>query len=469
MTAQSTPAAPGDTPARHRGTAGADGPSRRDFLARGGTIAAGLLAVPVLGSLSACSGSSADEPLSFWNFYGPGGAVAGQSQWFVDTVDTWNRQNREQIQLRYIPNPDYINGSTLSTAFAADKGPDIFLLSPGDFLRYYNGKVLAELTPYLQPGVRGDYVKGALETRTVNDKVYGLPMEIEPLAIYYRQDAFEKAHLSEGDIPKTWDQLLNVGAKLRTSQRFGLLFETIPGYYQNFTWYPFMWMGDGSPLDANGTSSTFRSKAVIDALQLWGTAVDQGIAPGSMLGTGGGDINSNLASGYTAMQQTGVWALADLASGANKNLPVGVFKLPVPAGGTYTTSLGGWAFVANARGRNPDAAARFCAWALASTSPDGIDRARRWNTVVKTNLPPRTSVVEAARHHGAFTGLFGQFADVIAVGGRGEPRYPPQVYKAVSDALQATQLGGQSGVQAAARGADVINSYIGGYHGAGIV
>lgn len=443
--------------------------TRREFMQRGGAIAAGLLAAPALGSLAACSSKSDSGPMSFWNFYGPGGGVPAQDRWFRTTVAQWNRRqrtDRDRIALRYVPNGDYISGSVLSTGFAAGNGPDVFLLSPGDFLRYYNGGALQDLTPHLAPGLREDYVPGALETRTVGDRVYGLPMELEPLAVYYDKRAFDRAGVSEP--PATWNELLELGARLRTGNTFGMLFETVPGYYQNFTWYPFMWMGGGSPVNADSDGSSFDSASVKAALNLWGESVRRGIAPRSVLGSGGGDITANLGSGFTAMQQTGVWAIADHAAGAAKDVPIGVFKLPVPPGGQYTTALGGWAFVANARGKNPERAAEFCAWALGSTDAAGIERCRQWNTVVKTNLPPRRSVRALAERRGAFTGLFKTFADEIAVGARGEPRYPPQVYKAVSDAIQAVQLGGEPAAGAASRAADIIDSYLGGYRGADI-
>ena len=63
--------------------------------------------------------------------------------------------------------------------------------------------------------------------------------------------------------------------------------------------------------------------------------------------------------------------------------------LPIPNGGKAATDMGGWAFVANSKGKNPEAAAKFIAWALGSTDAEGVQRQLQWNTVVKTNVPPR--------------------------------------------------------------------------------
>lgn len=447
-----------------------DGLSRRSLLRGTGALAA-TAAIGSVPLLSACGGGDSGDgkTLSFWQFYGPGGDVPGQSKWFEDVVALWNKNNDVKIKLRYIPVGDYIGGSQLQTAFSSGKGPDIFLISPGDFLRYYNGKVLQDLTPYLDKDAVADYKDGVLDTRTVDGKIYGLPMEVEPLAMFYDTKAFEDAKLSEADLPKTWDDLLDVADKLTTKKRFGVLFDTAPGYYQNFTWYPFMWMGGGDAVAPDQKSSRFDSPGTVQALKFWQDSITSKVAPRKAQGNGAGDPVANVAGGYCAMQQTGVWGVAALAA-EKKDFRYGVFTLPVPDGGQYTTDLGGWAFVANAKGANPKEAAKFIAWALSSTDDAGVERGRQWNTVVKTNIPPRTSVQEAAEAEGAFSeGVLKTFADEVTPGGRGEPRYTPEVYKAVSDAIQECQLKNADPGKSAADAAEKIDTFLASYKGAPIV
>lgn len=447
------------------------GVTRRGFVQSSAGLAvaslfAGSAATLLGGCGSSASGGSSKE-LVFWNFNGPAPDNNPQSQWFVKLVEEWNKNNEVKVKLHYLPVADYLAGTALQTAFQSGEGPDIFLISPGDFLRYYNGGVLKDLTPYLSDQVKSDYVPGVLDTRTVDGKIYGLPMEIEPLAMFYDVKAWEAARLSEGDIPTSWDQLLGVAEKLTTSKRFGVIFETIPGYYQNFTWYPFMWQAGGDAVKDG--KSAFDSPGTIAALQLWQDTIKHGVAPRKPQGDGGGNAPANLASGYVAMEQTGVWGISDLAH-QKPDFTYDVFKLPTPPGGTYVTDMGGWAFVANAKGKNPDAAAKFVAWALASTDAEGVDRCRRWNTVAKTNLPPRKSVNDAAEKAGAFEApAMKKFVDEIAPGGRPEPRFPPEVYKAISDAVQACQLGGADCADAAGTASDTIDTFLQSYQGAPIL
>ncbi len=437
---------------------------RRKLLAAGTALVGGsLLPMPYLSRARAAEG-----PLKFWQFYAPGGAVPGQVQWFQDMVKGWNDSQEAKVELEYIPTSQYINGTKLQTAFAAGEGPDIFLISPGDFLRYHNGGALLDLAPYVAAEVRADYYDTAIATRLVDDGLFGLPMEVEPMAIYYSVKAFKEAGLGEADIPKTWDQLLEVAKKLTNDRRFGILFETNPGYYQNFTWYPFLWQGGGEIVGKDGKSG-FNSDAAKAALKFWQDAVAQGVAPRKPLGYGANDIAANLGSGFCAMQNVGIWGISALRN-ADPNFEYGVFKLPLPPGGQDRTVAGGWAFVANANGRNTEAAGKFCAWALGSMEPDSVKRVADWCTKAKSDMPPRKSAFAEATAAQAYgSGAMKIFAEQVFPTARGEPRVPPQVYKAISDAIQACQLNGEDPGKRAEMAAQQIDSFLAGYDGAPIL
>jgi multiple sugar transport system substrate-binding protein len=58
------------------------------------------------------------------------------------------------------------------------------------------------------------------------------------------------------------------------------------------------------------------------------------------------------------------------------------------------------------------------------------------------------------------------FKDLLVLNGRSEPRVPPEVYKAISDTIQASQLSGVDPQQAAEEGSQRIESFLSGYTGA---
>lgn len=438
--------------------------SRRTLVKTGAAAASTALTMPYF-----FSRTSAATTLKFWQFYAPGGQPKSQSDWFVSMVKAWNDQNDTKVELTYVPNTDYISGSKLQTAFASGAGPDIFLISPGDFLRYYNGGVLVELTQYMDKAAIDDFYPDVIATRAVNGKIYGLPMEVEPMCMYYSVDSWQKAGLTDKDIPTTWDAFIDVAQKLKKGNQFGVLFETVPGYYQNFTWYPFLWMTGSDMVNKDGKTSGMGSDGAVAALKLWQDTIKNGSAPRKALGTGGGDVVANLGAGYCAMQNLGIWGVAAMREQAAK-FNYDVFKLPVPPNGKYGTIAGGWAFVANAKGQDPETAAKFCVWALGSMDKDSIQRVVDWCTKAKSDMPPRKSVLQNADAAEVYnTGHMKKFKDEIFPGARGEPRVPPEVYKAVSDAIQATQLSGADPKQAGATAAQQIQQFLSTYKGAPIL
>jgi multiple sugar transport system substrate-binding protein len=166
------------------------------------------------------------------------------------------------------------------------------------------------------------------------------------------------------------------------------------------------------------------------------------------------------------MQNVGIWAVAALRENA-KDFQYGVFPLPVPSNGQARTIFGGWAFVANAKGKSPEEAAKFCVWALGSMQDDSVERVVDWCTKAKSDVSPRKSALEKATTEGGYSSVAMKlFKDDIFPTGRGEPRVPPEVYKAVSDAIQACQLGSADPKQTADEASERIESFLAGYSGA---
>src|SRR6266481_7577190 len=290
--------------------------SRRELLKRGRKVAAAAAVSSVFSPFVFTGKAAPTKTLSFWQFYAPARQMGTQSKWFEDCVKGWNATHDVKVELRFVPVQDYIRGSKLQTAFASGQGPDIFIISPGDFLRYYNGGVLVELSQYMEDAAKKDFFDNVMETRVVDGKIYGLPMEVEPMAMYYSHKAFSEAKLSAADIPKTWDQLIEVSKKLTKKNQFGCLFETGPGYYQNFTWYPFLWQGGGDIVTPEGNKSAFNSPATVQALKFWQDTIKENVAPRNELGCGVGDPAANLASGYCAIQNLGIWGVSILRENA---------------------------------------------------------------------------------------------------------------------------------------------------------
>lgn len=438
------------------------GVSRRSML-RAGAASVALSAFPMPYFFGRAA--AATPNMTFWILNTDPTSDAGK--WYQNMATEWNDSNDTKVEFLSQPGDSVAYYNKLSTTFAAGQGPDMFLLSPSDFLRYSNNGLLLDLGPYLDPTTRADFYETVMTTREVDSKVYALPMEVEPMAMYYSIEAFDAAGIKGP--PKTYEELLDVAARLTTNDRYGVLFETAPGGYQVFTWYPFMWQGGGDITTEDGKTGAFNTPGTLAALKLWQDAVAKGVAPRESLGGGAWNLSANLGAGYCAMQNCGIWGVAQMRNEA-PNVEYGVFALPTPPGGTPVTVAGGWAFVANAKSANRDAAGNFVNWALGADTDSSKGRILDWCTRVKADMVPRRSVAKLAVESGAFaSGPMKYFADELLPVARAEPRCPPEVWQAITDAIQAAQLNGED-VQAVATATDAkINEYLATYTGGRIL
>ena len=407
------------------------------------------------GESTASQAESQDEnsgekaQITFWTFH------TNKEKEFMASLPEKYKEVNSNVEVTYenFPEEDYM-GSKLTTAFAADSGPDVFVMSPGDFLKYANSGVAMDLTSYFSDEIKEDFLPSSLDAMTVDGKIMGIPFEIELLGLYYNKDILEEAGVQP---PKTWDELVEATRTLTNGDVAGMIVEPTKGYYQNFNWYPFLWQTGSNVLDPETKKGTFTGEGVEQALKLWADLVEAG-APTKLSIPLTNNIDL-MGGGQVAMQICGTWAVPTL----EKDYPdanIGLVPLPLPDGGTAATCAGGWKMLVNAKSEHANEAAEFAMWAFA----EDIDLPLQWCTEVKFAYSPRKSVVEAGDEIYS-KGLRQVFTDEIYDSAIGEPRYPSEIVNAVGDALQSVMLNGADPAAAAQEANDKIDKFLSTYEG----
>ena len=153
------------------------------------------------------------------------------------TINFWTHEdpNRTRIEEQYIkefeaanPNVKVVRTTQSSTkiielvqtAFAANQGPDFFNLSIEDEYAYIvNGRVAP--INYQAAGYKdksdllNSYDAKFLEPVTVNNNIYGLPLELTNWCIFLNKKVFRSAGLDpDKDYPKTWEDMVTISQKL---------------------------------------------------------------------------------------------------------------------------------------------------------------------------------------------------------------------------------------------------------------
>ncbi|MFI6317762.1 ABC transporter substrate-binding protein [Nonomuraea sp. NPDC050556] len=348
--------------------------SRRNFLA-------GTSVLFVAGAATAC-GSSDDGKDSAAR-----GTKITLSQWYHAYGEAGTQQAVQRYAAAYTKaNPDvaikisWIAGdyeTRLNSALLSSSAPDLFEI--GDF-RASNVKsgLLAPLDDIIGP-VRSDYARSALDTATVDGKVYGVKMMDDVMMLYYRKSVLDKAGIVP---PRTFTELLAAAKSLTSGKQKGLFIGSdgvgdVP--------YLLLWSSGGDLVDPSGRTVTFNTPeaaAAIGALKdlnssgtlLQGFTTDW-FDPGA------------LVQGAAAMHWCGLWAMPDIKKKLGDDF--GVVPWPAFGGsGSPAVRVGGWYHLVNGKGPHVDAAKKYANWLWIQQA----DLQKDWCVSYGFHVPSRKSV-----------------------------------------------------------------------------
>lgn len=100
--------------------------------------------------------------------------------------------------------------SKLGSQAAAGTAPDIAMVANDKIYEYVSRGLIAEID--MEKVDLSNISEAALDAWTVDGKLYGYPMEIEPNCLVINMNVWKDAGLSENDFPKTWDDVERLSA-----------------------------------------------------------------------------------------------------------------------------------------------------------------------------------------------------------------------------------------------------------------
>lgn len=171
--------------------------ARRQILIIVGGVIAIIVVVVVFGVVLKPP-SCTPAALEVWGVYDEPAA-------FSDLIKTYEKQNK-CVSVKYVKKDFNTYGTDLLNAFASDKAPDIFMIH-NTWLPQYKDKIkeLPETLMTFQ-NFRDTFVEVAESDLTDSNKIYGLPLYVDTLALYYNKNYFNTAGISFP--PETWSQLI---------------------------------------------------------------------------------------------------------------------------------------------------------------------------------------------------------------------------------------------------------------------
>lgn len=186
-----------------------------------------------------------------------------------------------QYKVTRVTNPSDQLAQLILTAFAANRGPDIFNMDISNQYPYIvNGRV-AEVNAAAAgfantQAIYDAYMDGMLDPVTFEGGLYGIPLELTNWSIFLNMNVFRDAGLDPlTDYPKTWEEMIEVADQL--TLRDGDII-TRRGFDWRYPWYlnflvPMAEQLGGQLIGDDGKSAIINDEAWLQVLRYfaeWG-------------------------------------------------------------------------------------------------------------------------------------------------------------------------------------------------------
>lgn len=242
--------------------------------------------------------------------------------------------------------------SKIGSQAAAGTAPDIALVTNDKIYEYVSRGLVAEIDTSKVD--LSNLNKMALEAWTIDGKLYGYPMEIEPNCLVINMNVWTEAGLTEKDFPKTWDDVERLSAvvKEKCKDAYGFCF-----YAED----PFHITNLVNCFEGGwGYGETIDSDANAEAIDWLIKMFNEGYActPAQLGYTWDGEV---MVANKAAMTTGGVWYYNTMAS-ANMQDQYRVVTLPTKDENTGTSVIHSGAFVIINGTQNYDAALQMVSY-----------------------------------------------------------------------------------------------------------
>lgn len=243
----------------------------------------------------------------------------------------------------------------LQTGIAGGDAPDVFAMDGPLFPDYQGRDVLLDLKPYID---KSGYDLTQLADQAVADFTtpggqFGLPRDLNVVALYYNKKMFDAAGVPYPDDTWDWAKLVEVGKKLTLAKdgkvsQWGFYTETSD--MENY-WSSLVWQNGGDIISADHKTSLVGSDQAVGGMQF----LQDLIYKDKIMDVPVADKGDEFEQGQAAMEANGSWLVAThIAAG----IDFGIAPLPKGPAGRFT-SINPTGAVVFKGSKNPDAAWEF--------------------------------------------------------------------------------------------------------------
>ncbi|AEF82697.1 ABC transporter substrate-binding protein [Leadbettera azotonutricia] len=347
---------------------------------------------------AAAGGGAATEKVVMWTSH-----TAHDLEVLRDIVAGYNATNPAvPVEIVSVPGSE-TEITKLATSIRGGTAPDVYFLDRFTIAERAAAGMLEDITPAinkLDPNLKSKYLDFAWQETQFKGKTYGLPLDTDVRAIFYRKDLLRAAGIDPAILdpakgPVTVQTLWDISKKLVKTDAQGNLTQVglVPFATELQGWH-YIWgfVYNGQFANIPAGKVTPLDKGVVDAYQmLYDWSKDLGPQKiRTFLSTytppNNPPQNNPFITGQVAIMVNGDWMISQFREYA-PNLEYGITYLPIPKAGDKPTSFaGGWSLVVPTGSKRTEAAVKFMIWACGA---DG----QRIYTKGTTHLPTYASLL----------------------------------------------------------------------------
>jgi arabinogalactan oligomer / maltooligosaccharide transport system substrate-binding protein len=244
----------------------------------------------------------AQKEIVVWHGYRGGEKAA-----FEKVVDNFNKANTGKIKVTTLAVPYDAFADKITAAVSRGKGPDVFIFAQdrlGGWIAA--GNTVEPLDFFLDPAIKGRYLKATLDAMTYQGTIYGLPLNFKVITMIYNKKLVPAP-------PKTTAELEAMAKKFTNAQagRFGLVY-----WYSDFYYHAALMNGFGGGVFV-GRKPTLNSAQNVASLNYLLKWINQGFMPAE---PSTALITSLFNEGKAAIVFSGPWFLGEVAKGVDYGL-----------------------------------------------------------------------------------------------------------------------------------------------------
>ncbi len=311
-----------------------------------------LLLLLLVGVLTGCGGAKEDENITIkyalWD--------STQAPIYRELADEFEKQNPGiKVEIELTPFQQY--WTKLEAATTGGQMPDVIWMSAANFEKYAINGMLLPLNENIESaGIdMANYVEGTTKLYQMDGKQYGMPKDVDSIAMWYNKELFDKAGLEYPTNDWTWKDMKDAATKIQATLD-GVYGVVLPLNDSQSSYYNVIPQNDGFVISEDKKKSGYGDPNTIEAIAMIKDLIDSKASP-SYTTVVENKANEMFQSGQVAMLYDGAWRGVEFSQNEKLNKKVGVVTMPKIK--NKKTVVHGLGLVIGKTTKNPEEAWKF--------------------------------------------------------------------------------------------------------------